>query len=58
LPQMNATWAAFARHGDPMDELWGAWPTYEPTRRSTMNIDEVTRLVDDPMGSERMLWSL
>ena len=36
---MNASWAAFARNGDPGDGALGAWPPYEPGPRSTMILD-------------------
>jgi para-nitrobenzyl esterase len=53
---MNATWAAFARSGEPAGGGLGAWPAYEPGSRSTMILDVESRLEDDPLAEERELW--
>ncbi len=53
---LNATWAAFARHGDPARGSVGAWPLYDSHRRPTMILDVDCRLEDDPLGNERRLW--
>jgi para-nitrobenzyl esterase len=53
---MNATWAAFARNGDPTHEALGAWPAYEPGSRSTMILNVESHLEDNPLGEERDLW--
>ncbi|HMK13095.1 MAG TPA: carboxylesterase family protein, partial [Acidimicrobiales bacterium] len=55
---MNATWTAFARTGSPDNAaLPGTWPTYDPTRRPTMVFDDQVRVVDDPLASDRKVWS-
>jgi para-nitrobenzyl esterase len=53
---MNASWAAFARNGDPGDGALGAWPPYEPGPRSTMILDVEPHLEDNPVAEERELW--
>lgn len=53
---MHATWAAFARDGDPGTGPLGDWPVYEPGARTTMVLDESPHLEDDPLGEERLLW--
>jgi para-nitrobenzyl esterase len=53
---MHATWAKFARTGDLGAGPLGPWPRYEPGTRTTMVLDEVSRLEDDPLRAERLLW--
>ncbi len=53
---MNATWAAFARNGDPAGGALGPWPAYEPASRSTMILDVEPHPEDDPLAEERELW--
>jgi para-nitrobenzyl esterase len=53
---MNATWAAFARHGDPGLGALGEWPRYEPATRSTKVIDAESRVENDPLRDERLMW--
>ena len=48
--RMHAAWVAFAKSGDP------GWPTYEPSRRSTMVFDEVSGVVTDAAAVERVAW--
>jgi para-nitrobenzyl esterase len=54
---MNATWAAFARHGDPTRSSLGDWPGYQSSSRQTMMIDVDYRLESDPLSAERQAWS-
>lgn len=54
--RIQATWAAFARHGDPGRGAFGEWPRYDPGRRATMLLDDRPELADDPLGEERALW--
>jgi para-nitrobenzyl esterase len=54
---MNATWAAFARHGDPAKGAWGDWPVYEMSGRSSMMIDVAVGVESDPLAEEREAWS-
>ena len=53
---MHATWAAFARFGDPARGPLGEWPQYESQRRVTMVINEISELEEDPLSDERRLW--
>lgn len=53
---VNATWAAFARYGDPGRGAFGEWPSYDPIDRKTMIIDVQSRVQSDPLGDERALW--
>jgi para-nitrobenzyl esterase len=48
---MHAEWIAFARAGDP------GFPAYDAHRRATRRYDTESTVVDDPMGSQRELWS-
>lgn len=48
--RMHAAWVAFAASGDP------GWPRYEVMRRATMRFDTESKVVDDPLASERVLW--
>jgi para-nitrobenzyl esterase len=54
--QVQATWAAFARHGDPSAGPLGDWRRYDVDRRATMVFDVPSRLVDDPLRDERVLF--
>jgi para-nitrobenzyl esterase len=53
---LNATWAAFARFGDPGRGAFGEWPAYDPIDRTTMVINVESRVQRDPLGEERVLW--
>lgn len=53
--RMSASWAQFARRGDPAT---GAipWPRWEPSDRATMILDLEPHVESDPRGSLRELW--
>lgn len=55
--RVSATWAAFARHGDPANGAIPAWPAYGAARRTTMVFDDACRAVDDPDGDVRGAWT-
>jgi para-nitrobenzyl esterase len=55
--RVSKTWAAFARNGDPGNEALPTWPAYTAGRRATMLLDDECRVVDDPDGEVRPLWS-
>ncbi|MBY0319263.1 MAG: carboxylesterase/lipase family protein [Reyranella sp.] len=55
--RVSKTWATFARKGDPANDLLPAWPTYEAAGRSTMILDDECRVVSDPDGEVRPVWS-
>jgi para-nitrobenzyl esterase len=49
---VHGAWVAFVTGRDP------GWPTYEAGRRATMTFDlPESRVVDDPRGAEREVWS-
>ena len=50
---MMATWAAFARNGNPNNDALPHWPQYDPTKRLTMILDNVCRVEADPGGTAR-----
>jgi para-nitrobenzyl esterase len=54
--KVSATWAAFARTGDPNGGGLPAWTPYEADRGATMVINNESALVDDPAAGERQLW--
>jgi len=55
--RVSKTWATFARNGDPGNETVPTWPAYIADRRATMLLDDACRVVDDPDGEVRPLWS-
>lgn len=55
--RVSKTWATFARNGDPANDAIPAWPAYTAARRATMVLDDECRVVDDPDGEVRPLWS-
>jgi para-nitrobenzyl esterase len=55
--QMSAACVAFARTGRPDTPAIPAWPVYDLARRATMVFDVTSRIVDDPRGDERRLFS-
>ena len=48
---MHDAWTMFAASGDP------GWSAFEAERLATMRFDATSMVVDDPMASERRLWS-
>ena len=54
---MQESWLAFARTGDPSNDVVGAWPAYDTVTRSTMELREAPAVVDDPESERRELWS-
>lgn len=54
---LSGVWASFARTGKPSGPGVPAWPAYDTARRPVMLIDVDCRLVDDPDGEARALWS-
>jgi para-nitrobenzyl esterase len=49
--RVSKTWASFARNGDL------PWPRYTADRRATMILDDDPRVIDDPDGEVRTVWS-
>jgi len=54
--KISATWAAFARIGDPANKSIPAWPAYTADKRATMIFNDECRIVGDPDGEVRPLW--
>jgi para-nitrobenzyl esterase len=54
--KVRSAWAAFAWTGNPSNPKLGTWPAYEATRAS-MVLDNESKVVNDPIGAERRLWS-
>ncbi|HEY8837338.1 MAG TPA: carboxylesterase/lipase family protein [Dehalococcoidia bacterium] len=54
--RMSATWAAFARTGDPNSGDLPRWDPYSVSKRPTLVINNESRLANDPAGDERLLW--
>ena len=55
--QMSEAWIAFARTGNPNTNNLPNWPVFDLARRPTMVFDRKSKLVDDPRGDERRLFS-
>jgi len=54
---VQESWLAFARTGDPANDVVGEWPAYDLDRRPTMELAEQLRVLDDPERARRLLWS-
>jgi para-nitrobenzyl esterase len=54
--RVSATWAAFARTGDPNSGDLPRWQPYSLPDRPTMVIDNESRQEHDPAAGERLLW--
>ncbi|MCW5828037.1 MAG: carboxylesterase/lipase family protein [Deltaproteobacteria bacterium] len=53
---MQSAWLAFARTGNPASTDLPDWPSYDTTRRSTMEFGSRVRVVNDPLPEERRFW--
>ena len=53
---MAGLWCAFARTGVPSHPSVPEWPTYDTKHRSTLMLDRVCRIEQDPNGDARRLW--
>ena len=54
---MSDVMIAFARTGRPETRALPEWPAYSLERRATMVFDRVSRVVEDPRGTERRLFA-
>lgn len=54
---MHGAWVSFVKTGLPRHGGLPEWPAYDPVRRATMHLDVHSRIVDDPDGETRRLWS-
>jgi para-nitrobenzyl esterase len=50
--RMQAAWVAFARSGDPSNDLTGEWPAWDPGRRTTMVFGRTTAPEERPRDAE------
>ncbi len=55
--RVSASFAAFARDGDPNNAAIPRWTPYRPPGRHTLIFDRVTRMADDPRSGERQLFA-
>jgi para-nitrobenzyl esterase len=54
--RVSATWAAFARTGNPANPAIPAWPAYSAKQRATMIFDDTCRVALDLDGEAWPLW--
>ena len=55
--QMHTAWIAFIQGKTPAAASLPAWPQFDLKKRSTMILDRVSRVEDDPNAAERALWT-
>lgn len=56
VKRIHATWAMFIRTGNPNTAALADWPRYDLTHRTTMLLNEVSQVVDDPQAEILSLW--
>jgi para-nitrobenzyl esterase len=54
--RMSATWAAFARAGNPDNPSIPHWPSYTASDRATLILDRECRIANDHGAEARSLW--
>jgi para-nitrobenzyl esterase len=55
--QMQRTWLAFARHGDPATDGLPRWPRYDLEHRATLLFDRESTIHHDPQAEARRVWA-
>ena len=55
--RVSATWATFARTGNPANASIPAWPAYEAGRRAVMRFDDECRVEHNPDAEAWPLWA-
>jgi para-nitrobenzyl esterase len=53
---MRESWTNFAKTGSPTSARADSWPSYDLSRRATLEFGAEVQLVDDAYGSERKAW--
>jgi para-nitrobenzyl esterase len=54
--RIHAAWAMFIRTGNPNTPAFPDWPPYDLTQRTTMLLNDVSQIVDDPQADVLPLW--
>lgn len=54
--RMQTRWLSFANTASPEEQSGLPWPEYNESTRTTLLIDEVDSVVDDPDGDVRSAW--
>lgn len=54
--RLASVWVAFAKTGDPNNQMIPRWPVYDATNRATMIFDNDTRVENDPRSEMRKFW--
>jgi carboxylesterase type B len=54
---MHGAWVNFVKTGTPGHAGLPEWPCYDLARRTVMHFDVNSRIIDDPGGELRRLWS-
>jgi para-nitrobenzyl esterase len=52
--KVSDAWIAFARTGDPNTSKLPHWPTFDSKDRATMVINNVSKVVNDPLREQRL----
>ena len=55
--QLSSAYIAYAQNGNPNTPGLPHWPPYELPRRATMSFNVVSKIIDDPRGEERKMFS-
>lgn len=57
MEAVQESWIAFARTGDPSNDIVGEWPGYDLDARSTMQLDVPHAVLEDPEQERRRFWA-
>ena len=53
--KVSATWASFARTGNPNNPKIPKWPAFDTQKRAIMEINDQWRVQDDPLREQRLV---